>query len=415
MIPDPLAANALPFQCHPDREAALKEAHARPYLPIHPPAAIHHLAFRTATPADRAALYAAVYDEPGATAAPHTIREDGDLIVRLEPHTEFATVTLISAAGPEPGFERIGRIAERMPGAGELLVALRLDVTGTVGPAGDEIIGGILRGEQSVATTFRPSPDGYVLFELAGAGVGAAQTGRRVQRLLEAETYRTLALLGLPVARRYAPVLDALEADLAKVTAALARGSSDSDEAILDQLQDLSARTEAMRADTRFRFAASRAYAALVEERLQSLMESKLAERPTLSGFIQASLAPAVRTIESTERRQNELSTAIGRALDVLRTRVDVSMERANQEIMRTMNERQHRQLILSEAVEGLSVIAISYYLVGLLAYPVRALKAAGLLPVHEYLVLGVLAPVVAAGVYTLLRRLKARWHSRGE
>ncbi len=238
---------------------------------------------------------------------------------------------------------------------------------------------------------------------------GPAQLGRRIQRLLEAETYRTVSLIGLPEARRFAPVLNELEGDLADVTEALTKGTQ-SDERILEKLQQLSARTEAMRSATSYRFSASRAYAKLVEERLETLLESKLEERATLSGFITASLGPAVRTITSTERRQDELSQAIGRALNVLRTRVDVSMDKANQEIMRTMNERQHRQLVLSEAVEGLSVIAISYYLLGILSYPVRALKEIHMLPISEYVALGILAPFVAFGVFGILRRLRARF-----
>ncbi|UOM36233.1 DUF3422 domain-containing protein [Acuticoccus sp. I52.16.1] len=406
-------AAPLPFRNHPDRQTAIQEAHDRPYLPLRPPATIHHLAFLTADDETRLGLYAAVFGLETAGEAPHTIREDGDLIVRLEPHTEFMTLSLIGRAGPAEGAARLTAIAARTPASAELLVALRLRLVDRPGPASDATIGGILRGDLVLATTCRPGPDGFIDFEVAAPEMGPSQLGRRIQRLLEAETYRTVSLIGIPEARRFAPVLNELEGDLADVTEALTKGAQ-SDEAILTKLQHLSARTEAMRSATSYRFAASRAYAKLVEERLETLLEAKLDERATLSGFITASLAPAVRTITSTERRQDELSQAIGRALDVLRTRVDVSMDKANQEIMRTMNERQHRQLVLSEAVEGLSVIAISYYLLGLLAYPVRALKAVHVLPVSEYVALGVLAPFVALGVYAIMRRIRARWDADG-
>jgi uncharacterized membrane-anchored protein len=193
------------------------------------------------------------------------------------------------------------------------------------------------------------------------------------------------------------------------VTEAL-RAANDSDSQVLDKIQSLSAETEALRTQTRFRFSASRAYAALVEERIESLGEQKVGERPTLSGFTRTRLLPAVRTIESAERRQEELSAAVGRALNLLRARVDVSLNRANQDILSSMNERQHRQLILSEAVESLSVIAISYYLLGILAYPVESLKEVGWLPVSETVALGILAPFVAVGVFTVLRALRRRW-----
>ncbi len=411
----PLGAGELPFASHPDRDTAIWEAHDRPYLPLVPPTVIYHLAFLTPSDETRLGLYAAVFDKASAADAPHTIREDGSLIVRLEPHTEFMSLTVISTAGAAPGAERIARMAPRVPDDAALMVALKVDlVTEPKLPASDSTIGGVLRGDLTLATIARPGPDGYIAFEVAAPAMGAAQLGRRIQRLLEAETYRTLALLGIAEARRHMPVLNALEEDLASVTEALT-ARTDTDEHILERLQQLSARTEAMRAATSYRFAASRAYATLVEERLQTLMETKLDERATLSGFITASLAPAVRTISSTERRQNDLSKAIGRALDILRTRVDVSMDKANQEIMRTMTDNQYRQLILSEAVEGLSVIAISYYLLGLLSYPVRALKATHLLPVSEYVALGLMAPLVAFLVYKVMRRIRARLHAKGE
>ncbi|WP_162408873.1 DUF3422 domain-containing protein [Acuticoccus sediminis] len=404
-----MAASRLPFRNHPDRDTAIKEAHDRPFLPLTVPTTLHHLAFLTPDRASRLALYAAVFGLESAASAPHTVREDGDLTVRLEPHTEFMSLTLISASGPEAGAARIAEIAAHTPDSAELLVALRLSLVDEPGPICDDTIGGVMRGNLVLATTARPEEDGFISIEVAVAEMGPAQLGRRIQRLLEAETYRTLALIGIAVARRFAPVLDKLEGDLADVTESLTEGR-ESDEDILEKLQKLSARTEAMRAATSYRFAASTAYAKLVEERLEALLEVKLEERATLSGFITASLGPAVRTIASTERRQDELSKAIGRALDILRTRVDVSMDKANQEIMRSMNERQHRQLVLSEAVEGLSVIAISYYLLGLLAYPVRALKAVHVLPVSEYVALGILAPFVAGAVYTIMRRIRARW-----
>lgn len=402
---------ALVFASHPDRNSALSEAHARPSLPIHVPTTIHHLAFQAADLATARDLFAAV---TGADAfsggARHTIIVRDGLTIKIEPHLEFTTLTLASTAGKAAGEALLRELAARVSDGAGLLVSLRLWVVpkATADLHTDEI-GGLVRGDIEVSSSFRIGEDGFLEIRVAAPPMGAEQLGRRIQRVLEVETYRTMTLLGLPVARRIGPDLSALEAELATVTAVLTEGQG-GDEEILDRLQALSARTEAMRSATRFRFSASRAYAALVDERVAALGERKVGERPTLTGFVLARLKPAVRTIVSTEARQEELSLAVGRALDLLRTRVDVSMNRGNQEILRSMNERQHRQLVLSEAVESLSVIAISYYFIGLLSYPVKALEELGLLPVSEIGALAILAPFVALLVWGALRRLRARW-----
>lgn len=400
---------SLPFRDHPDRSVAIGEAHARPSLAIHVPSTIHHLAFSCAGQETVDTLFHAVFGGEKVGAARHTILTRGGLTIKLEPHTEFASLTLVSAEGRASAEALLSEIGDAVPDSATLLVLLRVFVVDrSTARAHPHDIGGILRGDVDVSSSFRVGDDGFLEMQLAAPAIGPDQLGRRVQRVLEMETYRTMALLGLPEARRIGPILSTLENDLAAVTEALTEGD-ESDAAVLDRLQDLSARTEAMRASTRFRFSASRAYATLVEERLAAIAETKIGERQTLSGFTRTRLAPAVRTIVSTEARQADLSAAVGRALDLLRTRVDVSMNKGNQEILNSMNERQHRQLILSEAVESLSVIAISYYLLGILSYPVNAVKEAGLLPLTETLTLGLLAPFVAFAVYWLMRRVRRR------
>ena len=238
-------------------------------------------------------------------------------------------------------------------------------------------------------------------------GAGAEQLGRRVQRVLEAEIYRTMALLGLPLARRSNPELSSLETELGNVVDTLSKGGA-SDNEILDSLQALSAKTEALRATVRYRFSASRAYGVLVEERLNSLHEEKVGERPTLSGFLRTRLAPALRTVSSSEARIDELSASTGRALQLLRARIEISLNRANQNILQSMNERQHRQLLLAQTVEGLSVIAITYYLLGIIAYPVKSLVEQEIIPTTEVVALGIVAPFVALGVFWTVRRIRA-------
>ena len=70
------------------------------------------------------------------------------------------------------------------------------------------------------------------------------------------------------------------------------------------------------------------------------------------------------------------------------------------------MNRRARLQLRLQETVEGLSVVVLSYYLVGLLGYGFKAAKAAGV-TVDTDLATGLAVPVVLAGVWFGVRRLR--------
>lgn len=395
---------------HPDRAAAIGEAHARPSLPVDIPATIHLLAISTPDAEADAVLYGSLFDDNVAAAPRHRILRRGALTVKWERHTEFVSITMMSHGDSRVGDELIARIRSVFPAGASLLVALRVRVVRErSSPVIEDAIGGVLRGGIEVTSTFHVGPAGFIDFEVVTGSIGRELLGRRLQRVLDAEMYRTMALVGLPLARRIGPELTALERGLTDVTEMLSTGVA-SDDAILERLQSLSAQTEAMRARTRYRFSASRAYAALVEERLASLGEEKVGERPTLTGFTRTRLAPAIRTIHSAEDRQAELSTSLGRALNLLRARVDVAMNAGNQEILSSMNDRQHRQLIISEAVESLSVIAISYYLLGILSYPVSALRDAGALPISATMALGLLAPFVALFVFGALRALRRRW-----
>ncbi|MEM8664186.1 MAG: DUF3422 domain-containing protein [Pseudomonadota bacterium] len=398
------------FGPHPDRAAAIGEAHARPSMPVDPPSVLFHLAFGFENEPTVDALHEAIFGEPQDGFARHVMRDMGPLTIKFERHTEFLSLTILSRDGADTGEAPLRRLrAKRVDGL-SLLVALRAFVVKEAETLpGPQEVGGEMRGGILVTSSFRPGPDGYIDLHVAAGDTGGDQLGRRLQRVLEAESYRTMALIGLPMARRAGGELAKLEAELGEVTTKLTEGTGE-DEEILDAIQSLSARTEAMRARTRFRFSASRAYAALVDERLDSLNESKIGERPTLTGFLRTRLNPAVRTILSAEARQSELSASVERALSLLRARIDVSLDQANQDILKSMNERQYRQLILSEAVESLSVIAISYYLLGILRYPVESLIEVGVVPVSQTIALGILAPFVAVGVFATLRALRNRW-----
>ena len=415
----------LPFRPHPDRAAAIDEAHARPPVPLAPPVEVAHIAFRS--PPDAAGeLFRRIagFDLP--SDARHMLqRVSPALLLRWQRHTEFFTATLFATAEREAVGVRASDIDGLMhftpddhPGI-ELIVALRIHVSaGTeqmehAVPTGARMAGGRLRGDVELRTSFEPDGRGFVHFFVAANGIGEEQLGRRIGRLIDVETYRIMALLALPLSRRVSRDVAELETELAEVIR-LTGDEAASDDAILDRLATLASRAEALRAETRYRFSASRAYYGLVEQRLDTLGEEKSGDHQTVTGFIKTRLTPAISTIESVAQRQATLSDDLGRALALLRTRVDIAVNRGNGELLASMDRRQGQQVAIQEAVEGLSTVAISYYAVGLIAYLLAGLDKAGALPLPYAVAVAISVPLVLVAVLGTIRAFKRRWFASG-
>ena len=114
------------------------------------------------------------------------------------------------------------------------------------------------------------------------------------------------------------------------------------------------------------------------EERLEALEEEVVPGYDTWAGFLQRRVAPAMRTCRSVEERQAKLSEKLTRATTLLRTWVDVEVERQNRDLLASMNNRARLQLRLQQTVEGLSVAAVSYYVVGLVGYLAKGFTVFG-------------------------------------
>jgi uncharacterized membrane-anchored protein len=236
--------------------------------------------------------------------------------------------------------------------------------------------------------------------------LGKRQGGRTVQRLLEMETYRMMALLGLPVARRTAAVLPGAERELAEITSLMAQESTHDEPALLLRLTALAATVESEVAANSFRFGASRAYYDLTMRRISELREERLIGVQTIEEFLDRRLAPAMATCSSVEKRLLDLSERVARASDLLRTRVDIEREQQNQALLESMNHRARMQLRLQQTVEGLSIAAITYYVVGLVGYAAKALKETGV-HLSVEIVMGASIPFVVLGIWLAVRRVR--------
>jgi uncharacterized membrane-anchored protein len=158
-----------------------------------------------------------------------------------------------------------------------------------------------------------------------------------------------------------------------------------------------------------FRFGASRAYNEIVQLRLQTIGEVKVGGLPTWSSFLARRMAPAMRTCITTEERQANLSQKLARTANLLRTRVDVEVEQQNRNLLKSMNERTRLQLRLQATVEGLSVAAISYYVVGLFGYLVKAAQEAGVLRIEPSYATAAFVPLAVLGLWLLVRRIRRK------
>jgi uncharacterized membrane-anchored protein len=419
----PAQGEAPRFQVHPLRAAVLGEVHARPFQLIEPPRTVLHLAFLTDAAgivADRALLAEMStrlgLPGPGAEARHVAIPVLGGTL-RWEQHSEFSTWTFdvrwsARTLPPHPfgpGF--------RQPGP--LMVATRLDLGPALGDIASAVadfdpvslcLVQVVDGEAAVATDFREDADGFTRYRVFDQNLSAARAGATVQRLLEIETYRTLALLGLPEAQRLGPSVRRIEEGLAHASAAMRESKGlENDSRLLDELSEYAASLEADVAASAYRFGATRAYYGIVRDRLDSVREERIPGYASLSSFLQRRIGPAMRTCQAIEDRQSQLATKLARATSLLRTRVDVEIEQQNRNLLRSMNLRARMQYRLQQTVEGLSIAAVSYYVVSLVAYLAKGAKDAGL-PMPEPSVAAAIAVVpVMLILWLVVRRIRRR------
>ena len=107
-------------------------------------------------------------------------------------------------------------------------------------------------------------------------------------------------------------------------------------------------------------------------------------------------------------RGQPEPAAGLERVSGLLRTRVEVEQQQSSRELLAGMNQRQELQLKLQSTVEGLSVAAISYYVLGLLGYLLKGAQRVGW-PFSAEASIAAAVPLVVLAVWWSLRRLHHR------
>ena len=423
---------------HPQRVALHNEIHARPPEAMIAPLAISHLVMlgdAAEREASREHLAALLRDHhlPLPDAQSTHLRMDlGAFRLRWELHTEFVTWSFsraIDAAGfgdREPA-TAMQSVPQQWLAAlpGQLLAGLHVWVVPARGAGSDFLFRHVLHedgviasrvadGQGEVYTDFALHADGFSrIVLLAGGGfaqpgLSPRRLGRLVQRLLEIDTYRMAALLGLPAAREAATALASAERELAELAGAIRVAGPHEEPQLLDRLTKLAGQVESQYAATHSRFSASAAYFQLVERRIAELGESRLPGLQTIAEFMERRLSPARATCEWATRRQDALSQRVSRISNLLRTRVEIEQQHSSQALLAAMNRRQGLQLKLQATVEGLSVAAITYYIVGLVSYLAKGAQDIGW-PWSAERTAALAIPVVAFAVWWSLRRLHTR------
>lgn len=404
------------------------EVHARPPDPLSGPVAITYLAL-VCDPETRRADWSHVRElargfgvETPEQQPPHISLDLSGVRVTVESHTEFVRYSIISnpdvthlfASADLSGIPRdwASRLTGQVLVATKVLMLPRPEAPADIEALsqryfnGNAIIGARIGGGiASAFTDFRVHADGFGRLLVQDAGMPPRQAGRMIQRLLEVDTYRMMALLALPVARALWPHIAGYEKELAALTSQIADGGSDEPHR-LERLTRLEAEVQRRYAEHHYRLSASAAYYELVQRRIEDLREQRIEGMQTFREFTERRLAPAMSTCRTVAGNVDALSQRIARTTQLLSTRVDIVREQQNRALLETMARRAKLQLRLQQTVEGLSVAAISYYIVGLIGYFAKAVKGIGI-GINPDLVTGLSIPVVVALLIFGVRRLR--------
>lgn len=407
---------------HPLRQKVVSEMHLRRWPALEAPALVVQmlrLVPDDLRPDERESLFRL---PPGAEPGPadnsrhQSFRFAGPTAFVWERHTEASTLTLFAAADA-PADKVAAALAWAADHPGDVIRATRIHVEvdeaaaatrlATIDFAESDLVSCLLGGKVRLWTDFRIGPDGFGRFVLAANGMAGSELSRLVQRLQELGNYRNLALLGLPAAQDNWQALDRMERDLNAIAASVTDPAV-SDDALLEKVSGLSLGLMTLAMNSSYRMNATAAYAQLVEERLDQIGVAPIPGFQSLTDFTQRRLLPAVRTCAAQARREADLSERAARFASLLRTRVETRIENQNARLLESMEHSATVQLRLQQLVEGLSVVALSYYAIGLLGYVLKG--AEDIAPrFHAPLFTALAVPVIVLTVWYTVRRLKKR------
>ena len=421
------------IQDHPMRYKLANELHARPFPSFSAPGTVAYLAIKQPQHAvsrdreqerlDLIALldrFGTPHPQPGAT---HFFGDLGRHKLKWEQHTEFVTYTLFSNELSERAFD--ATVFEAFPkdwlaqleGVCITSASIRIERRSADEDIAQHLrdwfvpeslaVSYVLDNAAIVAADFRIDELGHHRIAMfVDPSTGERRIGRIIQRLCEIETYKTMSMLGFSRARSMQARMSEIDAQLSDLMVKMSNADIPA-EGTLNSFLHVSAELENMSAQSAFRFGATWAYQAILNQRIEVLREERFMGRQTFYEFMMRRYDPAMRTVKSTETRLSAMADRAMRAGELLRTKVDVERSAQNQAVLKSMDQRADLQLRLQKTVEGLSVVAISYYAVSLVGYVIYPL--ADMFQVTKGMLTAAITLPVVLAVWYLVRRIRSK------
>jgi len=407
---------------HPLREKLYNELHNRPFQSISTPAQITHIAIQHhgKLKQEEHQFISLLCDRfqvnSPAQSMPCFYQDFGLFSLRWERHLEYSTYTFIRQA-PLTDLPFVKNAIDYVPDnwfekmPGQVLAAVHLIIesekidktrTHKVEKYFDNmplVASASVNSQAKVWSSFKLHEDGFGRFLIYQQDLSTEQVGRLVLQLLQLDTYRLMATLGLPLAQAINSELNQLDLQLQQVTTYIALGTDKSDRELLTDVSKIAAKVEDYRSQSTYRFSATNAYYDVAVQRMEELKEEEVSGYMTIQEFLMRRITPAVKTCQTASNHLEDISKRVTRASDLLRTRVETVLQEQNQALLKSMNRRAHVQMRLQQTVEGLSVAAISYYGMQLFETMLSSLPSLGFEYNHE-LVSGFAVPIVIAIVF---------------
>lgn len=415
---------------HPLREKLYNELHNRPFQSISNPAQLTHIAIQHQGKLKQqehtfiSLLCNRFQVSSPAETMPCFYQDFGLFSLRWERHLEYSTYTFIHQAPltdqpfiknaidyvPSDWFEQM---PAQVIGAVHLVIEPENinETKHNVEQYFDNmplIASAPVNSQAKVWSSFKLHEDGFGRFLIYQQALSPEQLGRLVQQLLQLDTYRLMATLGLPLAQAINSELNQLDLQLQQVTTCIALGTEQNDRELLTQVSKIAAKVEDFRSQSTYRFSATNAYYDVVLQRMEELKEDEMLGYMTLQEFLMRRITPAVKTCRTASNHLEDISRRVTRASDLLRTRVEMVLQEQNQKLLKSMNHRAHVQMRLQQTVEGLSVAAISYYGMQLFETMLTSLPTFGIEYNHER-VSGFAVPIVIGVVFISTRCIHRR------
>jgi len=368
-------------------------------------------------------LCTAIEINPPLTAERQFIVHTDKLCFKWERNTEFISYTFFfPESAEEPSTTNLERIVSSdwlNNLSGPIFTATHLQILTapnalTATPTAPDIFsvpnvaGGLVcDGLASIWSGFTLHDDGFSRMAIIDGGLGPMRAGRLAQRLLDIETYRIMALLGLNAAHWVNEKINLVELEFANLlTSQKGNETTQSNHRLLDELLDIAGRAERILSASNFRFSATQAYATLVFQRFEELNEHRLQGFQRLSNILKRRFSPAMDTCEATAKRLQDLIDRVHRDAALIRTHIDVSKQEQNSLFLDSMNRRVLLQLKLQHTVEALSGVAISYYAIAIFSILMKSLQAAGA-PILPAIATGLAAPLIIIAIFFIGRQIR--------